>query len=386
MTVALLAGVASLPWIVPPIVALIRATHSTSLNEYSADESDPAPLVSVIIPARNERRNIERCVRSVLASRYPRLEVIVVDDHSTDGTGDIARAIAADDPRLTVIHAPALPLDWFGKQWACAAGAAAAHGTLLLFTDADTTHEPELLPRAVNALFARGAELLSIAGVQEMHGFWERVIQPQMFALLAMRYGGTDHVSTTNNPRDAIANGQFILLRRDAYDAMGGHALVRDRVAEDLSLAQEFVRAGRRIALLEAMDYMSTRMYASLSEIVRGWRKNIYAGGRQAAFGGRLGRLLFPLVLLAAPALIVFPVVILLLALAGALSHIWLIWSAIVFAVDLAFWIALYAGMRGPVWYAPLYPLGAAMVLYIAIGAIARGQRVEWKERRYRSS
>src|SRR6185437_14783611 len=119
-----------------------------------------APLVSVIIPARNEARNIERCVRSVLASTYPSLEVIVVDDHSTDATGSIARAMAAHDSRLVVIDAPDLPAGWFGKQWACATGARAARGQLLVFTDADTRHAPDLLSRAVNALRDRDASLL----------------------------------------------------------------------------------------------------------------------------------------------------------------------------------------------------------------------------------
>ena len=136
----------------------------------------------------------------------------------------------------------------------------------------------------------RRADLLSVAGHQEMHSFWERVIQPQMFALIAIRYGGTEHVSNAKRPEDAIANGQFIAVSRDAYDAIGGHALVRDRVAEDLSMAQEFVRAGRRVVVLLARQQLSTHMYASLREIVGGWRKNIYAGGRHATLGGAVGR------------------------------------------------------------------------------------------------
>ena len=113
----------SLPLVLPPIIAMFRARHSRWLDDVSPDIPDDAPLVSVVVPARNERRNIERCVRSVLTSTYAPLEVIVVDDHSTDGTGDIARAIAATDSRLHIIDAPPLPSGWFGKQWACATGA-----------------------------------------------------------------------------------------------------------------------------------------------------------------------------------------------------------------------------------------------------------------------
>ncbi len=337
----------------------------------------------MVIPARNERRNIERCVRSVLATRYPALEVIVVDDHSTDGTGDIARAIARDDDRVRVVNAPELPPDWFGKQWACATGARAARGTLLLFTDADTRHAADLLPRAVNAARERGADLFTVAGDQEMHSFWERVIQPQVFALISIRYGGTEQVSSAKRPADAIANGQFVLVRRDTYDAMRGHDVVRDCVAEDLALAQEWVRAGRRVVMMLALDQLSTHMYASLGELIGGWRKNIFAGGRHATLGGRVGRAAYPVFLLGAPLFGLAPVIVLLLSAVGALSSAWLTWSTVVVAATVAFWLAIYRFMRAPVLYAFAYPLGLAMLFYIAAGAVARGNRVEWKSRRY---
>lgn len=376
----------SLPLTLPPLVALWRASRSRSIDEYSANAPADAPFVSIIIPARNERRNIERCVRSALSAAYQSFEVVVVDDHSTDGTGEMARGIANEDARLKVIDAPPLPEGWFGKQWACASGAAVARGQLLLFTDADTWHAPDLLPRSVNAMIARNAEFLTVAPHQEMHSFWERVVQPQMFGMLSIRYGGTEQVSNTRHPSNAIANGQFILLRRDSYDAMGGHALVKHVVAEDLALAQQFVRAGRRIALLLAIDQMSTHMYASLSEIVRGWRKNIYAGGRYAAPGGAFGQMLFPFVLIALPLIGLAPVVALILAATGILGSAWLVWSAAVVGVALLYWSAIYHFMGERVVMALLYPLGLATVLYIAAGAVARGQRVEWKDRAYRSS
>jgi len=376
----------TLPWIVPPIVALFRSLNSRSLDDVPSIAPEGAPLVSVIVPARNEARNIERCVRSVLASTYPSLEVIVVNDHSTDATSAIARTIAPDDPRLSVVDAADLPSGWFGKQWACATGAAVAHGELLLFTDADTRHAPDLLSRAVNALRTRDASLLSIAGHQEMHSFWERIIQPQMFALLSIRYGGTEHVSNARRPEDVIANGQFILVQRDAYDALGGHALVSDRVAEDMALGQEFFRAGRRVVLVLALHQFSTHMYASLRELIEGWRKNIYAGGRHAALGGRAGRTLYPALLLAMPIVGLAPPIALVISATGALTQGWLIWSASVVGISLLFWAAIYRFMGESVLYALLYPLGLATLLYIAIGAVIRGQRVQWKDRTYVST
>jgi chlorobactene glucosyltransferase len=334
------------------------------------------------VPARNERRNIERCLQSVLSTRYPSIEVIVVDDHSSDGTGDVARAIAANDSRVRVIDAPPLATGWFGKQWACATGARVARGELLLFTDADTRHEPDLLPRVVNAL-SNGTDFVTVAGRQEMHSFWERVIQPQVFGMIAMRYGGTENVSNAKRAEDVIANGQFILVRRAAYDAVGGHEVVRDRVAEDLALAQEFYRAGKRILMLIAVHQFSTHMYASLAELVAGWRKNMYAGGRGAVVGGKAGQRLFPFALLAVPLASLVPPIVLVLALAGVLSVSWLVWSAIAVGVALGFWLTIYQFLRQPLWYALIYPLGSAVLLYIAAGSVRRGSNVEWKDRTY---
>ena len=376
----------SLPWVLPPAIVILRARHSLSLDDVPPSPPPDSPRVSVVIPARNESRNIERCARSVLGAAYPNFEVIVVDDHSTDGTGEIARAIAREDSRLHVVDAPALPEGWFGKQWACATGASAANGTLLLFTDADTRHSPDLLARAVNALRARGADLLSVAGNQEMHSFWERVIQPQMFALLSIRYGGSEHVSNAKRPVDAIANGQFILVRRDSYDAIGGHAAVRDRVAEDMAMAQLLVAARRRIALFVANDQLSTHMYASLAELIAGWGKNIYAGGRMAALGGALGRAAYPFIIVAMPLLGLVPAIALVAALFGILGSQWLVWSAIVIVVSILFWSAIYRYMGESVGYALLYPLGLFMLLVIAVGGVRRGRRVQWKQRTYLSS
>jgi chlorobactene glucosyltransferase len=373
----------SLPWIVPPIVVIVRSLKSRSLDDAPAEIGPNPPLVSVIIPARNEARNIERCVRSVLSTTYPNIEVIVVDDHSSDGTGDIARTVAASDSRLAVIPAPDLPPGWFGKQWACASGARVASGSLLCFTDADTTHAPDLLPRSVNELRARHADLLTVAGAQEMRGFWERIVQPQLFALLSVRYGGTEHVSQAKRPTDAIANGQYILVRRGTYSAMGGHELVRDLVAEDMAMAQEWVRGGRRIALLMGRDQLSTHMYSGYRELVSGWRKNIYASGRHAAMGGRVGRALYPLILPLMPVSALVPPIVLLLCAAGVLSGAWLAWSAIVYVVNVGYWALLYYWFGQSLWYALLYPLGSLVLLIIVGGALRRGRRVEWKAREY---
>ncbi|MGH7718399.1 MAG: glycosyltransferase family 2 protein, partial [Gemmatimonadaceae bacterium] len=305
---------AALPWMVIPAVVLWRARESRSLDDESPDPPACGPLVSVIIPARDEARSIERCARSVLESDYSPLEVVIVDDHSDDGTGDIARRLAREDSRLRVIAAAPLPDGWFGKQWACSCGAALARGAILCFTDADTVHAPDLLPRSVGALQARGAALLSVFGEQELGSFWERVVQPQVFYLLAARYGGAERVNRSPRVTEKIANGQFILVRRDIYESLGGHASVRDKVAEDLALAQRFFAAGGQPVLVAGARQLSTRMYCSLGEIVRGWMKNVFAGSADAVPFGAAGRALLPLALLSAPIATLAPPAVLLLS------------------------------------------------------------------------
>ena len=366
-----------------PVVALWRARRSRTLDEYPADAPASAPLVSVVIPARNEAHNIERCVRSVCASRYRRLEIIVVDDHSTDDTGAIVRAIAAQDSRVRVIVPPPLPDDWFGKQWACHTGASNAHGDVLAFFDADTYQTPDLLPRAANALHDRDADLLTVLGDQEMVTFWERLVQPQVLAILLMRYGGTEVINESPRVVDKIANGQCMIFRRAAYEAMGGHVEVKHKVAEDLALAQRFFVAGRRVVAIGGQSQLSVRMYTSLRTLIAGWGKNLYAGGVDAMPFGVAGRIAFPLLLLAPALMGVVPPLLLALSLAGVFGSAVLAWASIVCAATLLWWIVMNVVMKVPVWYAFLYPLGAAILLYITLGAIARRNRVRWKEREY---
>jgi chlorobactene glucosyltransferase len=373
---------AALPWIIAPLVVAWRARQAQHLGDFSAEAPSDAPLLSVVIPARDEARNIEACVRSVLGATYPRLEVVVVDDASRDGTGDIARTLATEDSRVRVVQTAALPAGWFGKPWACATGAAAAHGALLCFTDADTRHAPDLLIRAVHAMRARAADLLSVAGRQELGSFWERVIQPQVFTMITMRYGGPELVNRSRRVYDKIANGQFILVTREAYDAVGGHAAVRDKVAEDLMIAQRFFAARRRVVLVVGADQLTTRMYTSLADLVRGWRKNIFAGSGDSLPPVAAVRALLPLLLLLAPVVTLAPVAALVVGLATSSTPV-ILFGAIATAASLVWWAFVYRSMRLSPFYALAFPLGAVVLLYIIGTAVLRGRRVVWKGREY---
>jgi chlorobactene glucosyltransferase len=374
----------SLPWIIPPVVTFFRLRHSRSLEDESDIPPDNPPLVSVIVPARNEAHNVARCVKSILSTTYPNLELIVVDDSSTDGTAQIARDAAERDPRARFIASPPLPDGWFGKQWACATGAKVARGSVLHFTDADTVHAADLVTRSMSAMRRTRAQLFSVTGRQELGGFWEKVIQPQIFTILAMRYGGTESVTKATNVRDKIANGQCIFVTHDSYNSIGGHASVRSSVAEDLKLAQHFFAARKRVVLMLGINQLSTRMYGSLGEIIRGWQKNVFAGGLDAVPFGKVGQTIFPLFLLMPPLMQLLPPLALVLVAAGLTAGgTLLVWAAISGSVTLLWWILVYVTIRDNPLYALVYPVGALVLLYIFFTAVIRGRRVTWKGRTY---
>ncbi len=367
------------PWIAVLWIVVRRyATRGPLLQGYAPRPNGPA--LSVIIPARNEGLNIERCVRSVLAAAYAPIEVIVVDDRSRDNTAKIVERLAASPEaggRVRLVRGADLPPGWFGKPWALVQGYRVATGDLVLFTDADTKHEPELIPRAVTALRTEHVDLVSVLPRQEMGSFWERLVQPHVFFALRSRVGDLRRVNRTRTVWNAIANGQFILTTQVAYEAVGTHAAVRDSVAEDVLLAQVYVRGGRDIFLVHAMDYMATRMYRSLREIIGGWSKNLALGAPLMAPPIAIVRRLLPYLMWLPVFVWIGP------------PLAWLVWrwdfTVIAMAASLGTWLEIYRREEAPWWYALLYPVGAGMVAYIMLRSAWRGgKKVEWRGRLYR--
>jgi chlorobactene glucosyltransferase len=236
----------------------------------------PPPLVSILVPARNEAANIEACVRSLLAQDVPAFELLVLDDQSEDGTGAILARLAAEDGRLRVLSGGPLLPGWLGKANACRQLAEAARGDWLLFTDADTVHQPPALRRALALAAGRDVGLLSMFP-RQITGTWgERLIIPLMhlavYGLLPL-----PAMHRLRSPAFAAANGQYMLFRRAAYDAAGGHAAVRAQVLEDVALARAVKRAGHRIELADGGDLVRTRMYRGAAEVWAGFSKNFFA-------------------------------------------------------------------------------------------------------------
>ncbi len=373
----------TLPWWAAPVALARRLRHTPSLDEVPPDPPVAAPRVSIVLPARDEATHIAACVSSLRASTWPALEIVVVDDHSTDGTGELARAAAAGDPRVRVVSAPDLPADWFGKQWACHTGAREATGDWLLFTDADTRHGSELVARMMAMRARRHADLFSVAGHQAMGTIWEQAVQPSVFTLILGRYGGADQLERATHPRDVVANGQCFLISRAWYDQIGGHVAVRQYVAEDLMLAQRTVLAGGRVSMALGVRHLSTRMYDGLASLMKGWGKNLYAGGRHAMWGGEsVRKWLYPLLLLAFPFGIVGPFLGALLGAALGWPML-LTWGVSASLAVLSSFALANVLNRDPAWRVIYAPLGGLVLLFICLKAITRGDQVEWKGREY---
>jgi len=323
--------------------------------------------VSIIVPARNEAHNLPALLASLARLEPAPGEIIVVDDHSDDGTGDIARAAGA-----RVVTPPPLPPGWLGKPWACHHGVRAARGRYLLLTDADTVHAPDSVGRALARLRATGAGLLSVVPTHIAVRPWERLQGVfQLLLLIACRAGGRRR--RAGERRFSI--GQYLLFDRAAYDRVGGHPAVRDRVAEDLAFARMVEAAGDRFELLYAPGLMQVRMYPEgFAAFVRGWRRNFREGMRAAGVAGVLEIAAVLGWLLGAP-----------LTVATAGGGAGLAVGAAGFAVACA---AIARRQRAlgqlPWWTAPAYPLFAGVFVWVSLLALydrLRRAPIRWRGR-----
>ncbi|MDA0311065.1 MAG: glycosyltransferase family 2 protein [Gemmatimonadetes bacterium] len=373
----------ALPWIGVLAFLILVVRPPRELPPAKAEGVGERPRVSVIIPARNEKLNIENCVASVSRSLYPDFEIIVVDDRSDDDTAAIARALPIGNARrIRVVDGKELPVGWLGKPWACCQGFHDADGDVLLFTDADTTHGPQLLARAVAGMRDEKADLMTVLGRQIMGSFWERPVQPQVFLTMVFRFPRFERTAKNGRWRDAIANGQYILMPRTSYLAIGGHEAVRDEVVEDLALAQLVKREGLQLRVRMANKDFATRMYRSLGGIIEGWSKNILMGGLQS-LPPVLRPFMFPVALTFGVGLWLVPPLVLLATFLGAGGPALFTWSATVCAISAIVFAGFTRLMGGPARYGLLYPLGAVMGNYIFLRSWIRGRNVEWKGRRY---
>lgn len=248
------------------------------------------PLVSVLLPARNEAHIIAQTIQALLAQDYPNYEVLLLDDASEDGTADIAQRAGCNDGRLRVLEGKPLPPGWIGKNWACHQLSQHANGEILLFTDADVQWQPEALSAVMAQMQRRKADMFTVWPTQRTVTMAERLTVP-LVAYVVMGYLPILLVHHAPSSLIAGANGQCMAWKREAYGTLDGHQSVADNVLEDVTLARLAKKAGLRIRMADGAGLLQTRMYDSWQSVRNGYAKNILVG--YGSVGGLLLGALF---------------------------------------------------------------------------------------------
>lgn len=329
------------------------------------DPGVPPGDVTILLPVRDEEHHVTACVESLLAQTAAPT-VRVVDDGSTDATASLVTAML-EDPRLELVQAGPLPEGWRGKVHALWSGSRGLQTPWLLLTDADTRHHPEALARARAAAEERQLDLVSLAGRQEARGLGENLLIPPVFALLDFLLGSWKEAAEGTGP--AIANGQYILLRRETWERAGGFPTVRAEAMDDVAIAVRMRASGGRTAFLRAPDLLRVRMYQGAGEAFRGWRRNL-----GALFGTRPGMVAATLTVCVAP-----PLALGVALLTGHWFEAALLWGA-----GAASSVLLRAGSRNAPLWGLLYPLDALLLAAtLLLGTLdrRRGRLVSWKGR-----
>ena len=376
-------------WLAIVTWLILRALGQRGLLPPLMPASPPegqAPRVTVILPARDEAINIGRCLRTLLAQDYPvdRFNIVVIDDHSTDDTAAIVRDFAAVDRRVSLLSAPPLPPRWTGKSHACWIGVRdeAAGGEWLCFIDADVWGEAALLSSAMHATLERNLDLLSLAPRQELKSFAERLMLPCGLILISFIQDLRQVQARAGS--GVTATGQFMLIRRDAYDAVGGHAAVGGAICEDLELARRVKQSGRSVLMMSGEALLETRMYTGWRTLWPGLTKNLVdtVGGPRAVLT------VMPAALVLAWTAVVLPIVDTAGCVAGGGgADAWaaLIMALLASAAAFGIHIAATFYFRIPTYYGLLFPLGYTVGAVMAVDSVRRRLtgRVSWKGRMY---
>jgi chlorobactene glucosyltransferase len=350
----------------------------------NAPVPDPAPLVSVLIPARNESANIGLCLDALLSQHYRNIEVLVVDDRSTDDTARLVSERALGDGRLRMLHTTELPAGWTGKNNAIWTGVQQARGDILLFLDADVTLDPGALAVMVNHFVEHRCDMLSMVLRLRNETFWEHTLQPVTGSMLVLRFP----LSMVNNPSSKVAfgNGQVIMMRADTYREIGGHEKVKSELLEDMALARAVKHSGHRLHLAYGFDMAATRMYESLGSIWKGWSRIFYSG-----FQGKVWQLLIGVLLMVLfslqPYLVLIPSAAWLLVYGASATPLTLFLLALAEVIMMKTAMArVYRVSRNDPRYILLhFPacLIALAILFSAISKAFSSKGIEWKGVRY---
>ena len=358
--------------VVPASILLLVLWNVAAWPGFRKEEPGNRPAVSVLIPARNEEPNLAGCLDSALMRQGGVSEVLVYDDHSSDGTSGIVKGYAARDRRVRLIEATSLPGGWCGKTYACARLAEEAGGEWMIFLDADARLKDGAVGRMLEEARRRNVTMLSAWPALRLESFWEKALMPMLNYVVFTLFPAPLSLAR----KDAslgLAHGACILAERESYFAVGGHAAVRDQIFEDQRLAHLWRERGKRGLCLDGRDVVAVRMYRSFGEIWSGFRKNFFPAFRRESS--------FWLFILLHSALLLGPFLLL------AWTRAWPVWLAA--ACVLAQRALLALRFKHPLWSVLLHP--AAALILIAVGLASwwsckSGKGVEWKGRRYLKS
>lgn len=339
----------------------------------------PAPLISVLVPARNEENNIRKCLKSLQNQDYPNYEIIVLDDNSTDDTAEIVKQLASKDERIKLYYGESLPDDWAGKPYACYQLAQKAKGSWLLFVDADTTAEPHMLRSTLALATELNTSLLSGFPRQLADTFAAKIIIP-VFYFILLGWAPLWLMHNTKKPIPSIAIGQFFLFTREAYWRIGGHKAVKSKIVEDIWMGVEVSRSGGRHIAVDLSSVFSCNMYHDIGDAWHGLGRSIYSVAAMAPLG------LIALILMAYFCYL------------GPFYWLWngfviggepLVWRGLVLAqilvIILMRWI-VGNRFREPgisVWFHPLGILFYILNVIYSEGRYLVGAGISWKERFY---
>lgn len=269
-TAALIATALHVPFFLTSLYNLLTAPEVKTANGHQGK-------VSLLIPARNEEKNIGRTLESILAMSDPLHEILILDDNSTDGTRRIAESFSAKDRRIRIISGKELPSGWLGKNFACHQLSEEATGEYLLFMDCDVAMKSGSVSFLISKMKELNLSAASVFPTQLMSGMGEKFIVPMMnwilLNLLPLKF-----VYRSNNPAFVAANGQLLCFRRDDYQSLGGHASVKDKVVEDMELARMIKRSSRKMMTFTGGSQIFCTMYSSLGESIKGFSKNFFPG------------------------------------------------------------------------------------------------------------
>jgi chlorobactene glucosyltransferase len=344
------------------------------------------PMVSIIVPMRNEERNARQCIESLMSQNYSNFEVIVVDDRSEDDTLKILQEFASKHSNIRLVEGTPTPERWIGKNHALWQGVREAKGIWFLFLDADTISENHMLPSAIKYAEDNSIDMLSLSPLQILETFWERVVQPVIFSSLYYAFPQ----KKINDPKSklAAAIGQFILIRRSVYEKTGGHSSIKNKIVEDFALAQLVKGSGYRLCVMRGIKLIRTRMYTNFDELWEGWTKNLFIG-----LNKRWRNLMFLVSVLLSWGII--PPVLFIWSVFNTVCQQSLSFVQLSIAFESTFLLALiiYTAWQTtrlfsiPRFYSLTVPLGVAVYIAMVLSSaykVASGEGVSWKDRVYK--